>query len=98
MIKPVNGHLLIDPVKKDDFIATATDKYQEIGVVLAVSDDLGMAHETKPQISIGDQVYFDSWLSGKFPSETEGKFYWLVSAADIKAVKPHEQLTGTISA
>jgi len=79
MIKPVNGHVVIEPVVHDGFIATTTQTYEEIGTIVAVP------HDDLP-VKIGDKVYFDAWLAAKYPkSPTE--FYWLVKWEDIRAIE-----------
>jgi co-chaperonin GroES (HSP10) len=101
MIQPVNGHLLIEPVKQDTFIAAQKDVYEEIGVVLAADPELlgsemtynsGTSEGVMKQvvggkIAVGDRVYFDAWLAAKFPGETEGEFYWLVKWEDVRAIE-----------
>lgn len=79
---PVNGHLLIEPVSHETFVATAKDFFEEIGVVLDYD------HKS-PDISVkpGDKVYFDSWLAAKYPAKEDGKFYWLVEWQHIRAVE-----------
>jgi co-chaperonin GroES (HSP10) len=89
MIKPVNGHILIDPVKADSFISSGADTYQEIGVVLDVAPDLHFAtreNDGLPTI-VGSRVYFDSWLAAKYPKDNEGNFYWLVKWEDVRALE-----------
>jgi co-chaperonin GroES (HSP10) len=84
MIKPVNGHLLIEPVVHDSFIATTNDKYQEIGVVV----DIPLKIESIVGVKEGDKVFFDAWLAKRYPIEgTTDKFYWLVKWEDITAVE-----------
>lgn len=84
MIKPVNDHLLIEPVKQESFIASQRDSYEEIGVVVAVPEIITNAYENeKPKV--GDKVYFDSWMCAKFPKDKES-FYYLVKWDDVRAV------------
>lgn len=73
---PLNLHVQIEPQKKDDFIASATTTYDEVGVVVAVGE--GVTRVTK-----GDVVYFDSWMASKFPNK-EGGYSWLVPYENIK--------------
>jgi co-chaperonin GroES (HSP10) len=82
MIKPVNGHILIEPVKHDTFIAYDRGTYEEIGIVIAVSDP---AQEVKQ----GDKVFFDSWMAARYPKDDDS-YYWLVKWSEIRAVEPHE--------
>lgn len=91
----MNGHLLIEPLVQDQFIASGNDRYQEIGVVIAYDPDFdsdrmvwnGTTVSEPPKlISVGDKVYFDSWLAAKFPNGNDA-FYWLVKWEDIRAVE-----------
>lgn len=93
MIKPVNGHLLIEPVKHETFIASDKTTYQEIGVVLGYSSDLitvGAGLIARPRVEIGQKVYFDSWLAAKYP-KNDTEFYWLVKWEDVRAIE-HEEV------
>jgi co-chaperonin GroES (HSP10) len=97
MIKPVNGHLLIEPLPQESFIASGRETYQEIGVVIDYDEMIdpeeyghvwtGTALEKPPKlINKGDKVYFDSWLAAKFPKDKESH-YWLVKWEDVRAVE-----------
>ncbi len=85
MIKPLNNHILIDPIKQDGFISTVAGTYEEAGIVLDVPD---VSFSEGYKIHAGDTVFFDSWLAAKYPipGETD-KFYWLVPYASIRAKK-----------
>lgn len=98
-IIPVNGHLLIEPLVHEQFIATSQETYQEIGVVIDYDpdfDDDGVVWTgtgvTQPPklINKGDKVYFDGWLAAKFPNG-EDSFLWLVKWEDVRAVS-HEEV------
>ena len=81
MIKPINGHVLIEPLKHDAFITTQKETYQEIGVVIAVPEDY-----PNSTFKIGDKVFFDAWLGKKYPKEgTDDEYYWLIKYEDIVA-------------
>ncbi len=84
MLKPVNGHILIEPVPHDSFVASFKDTYQEIGTVIDVADDLA----GKP-VSVGQRAYFDSWLAVKYPKEggSADEFYWLIKWEDVRATE-----------
>lgn len=83
-ISPVNGHLLIEPVKHEAFIASQNDSYQEIGEVVVVPADICAKYGLKPK----DKVYFDSWLAAKYPKEgSNDDYYWLVKWEDVRAVE-----------
>lgn len=84
MIKPVNNHVLIEPLKHDSFVSQEKGTYEEIGVVVSCDESLTL----KP----GIRVYFDSWLAGKFP-DGKGGYLWLVSWDDVKAIETDEKDT-----
>jgi len=84
-LKPVNNHLLVEPVKNESFMASQVDTYQEIGVVI---DADANSKQFLREAVIGRRVYFDSWLAAKFPKEgTTDQFYWFVKWDDIRAVE-----------
>ena len=83
-IIPVNGHLLIDPIPRPSFMASSKEIFEEVGTVLEVSDDVST------KVSIGDKVYFDSWLAAKFPKGLK-EFFWLVKWEDVRAIEHAEQ-------
>lgn len=87
MIKPVNGHLLIEPIKHEGFMASQRETYEEIGIVRALPLAIEML-EPK-EVNLGDKVYFDAWLAAKYPKEgsTDGEYYWLVKWEDIRATE-----------
>lgn len=80
MLKPVNGHILVEPVLHDSFIASQKDMYEEIGTIVAYDDALSAPLES------GDKIYFDSWLIAKYP-KNEKEDYWLVKWEDVRAVE-----------
>lgn len=90
MIIPLNNHIQIEPEKHEAFIASVNDTHEEIGKVIALPETTyavrneGTFEINKFPISVGDRVYFDSWMASKFPAG-EGKFYWLVPFENIKA-------------
>lgn len=92
MIKPVNGHILIEPEKHESFMARQQDTYEEIGTVLAIAPELclyegGTGAGEIDTVAIGDKVYFDAWLAAKFPGEKDDEHYWLVKWEDVRAVE-----------
>lgn len=99
MITPVNGHLLIEPVKHESFMASQKGTYEEIGVVVAFDESLTEPGYTfnnpqdniapKPPVLVGDRVYFDSWLAAKYP-KNDTEFYWLVKWEDVRAIEHAE--------
>ncbi len=86
-IVPVNNHLLIEPVKHETFIASDKGTCEEIGVVLAVDDRFTI--DAIPGVSVGDKVYFDSWMCAKYPKNDE-EFYWLVPWSEVRAIQHAE--------
>lgn len=95
-IIPTNGHILIEPIKHEGFMATQRDTYEEIGVVLAVASDLLQMTGTgvpKWPVKAGEKVYFDSWLAAKYPKENgkQDEYYWLVKWEDVRAIEYAEQ-------
>lgn len=86
MITPVNGHVLIEPVRHEAFMASQQESYQEIGVVVAVDEDHNYPG-WHPEV--GERVYFDAWLAAKYPKEggADGEFYWLVKWEDVRAAE-----------
>jgi len=79
MIKPINGHVLIEPIEHDTgLIATQKQTFEEIGIVV---DYAGSENSTTIETPVrkGTKVYFDAWLAVKYPHETDkDKYYWLV--------------------
>ena len=90
MITPVNGHLLIEPLKNEGFISSSSDTYQEIGVVVGLPNTTGLSLSA-PSVKIGDKIYFDAWLAAKFPKGNNGEFFWLVKWEDVRAIE-HEEI------
>lgn len=93
--KPVNGHLLIEPLEHETFMAKDKDEYEEIGIVVDFASDLVHTFDgilTRP-VSVGDKVYFDSWLVAKYPKPggTDKESLWLVPWKDVRAVEPKPQ-------
>ena len=79
-------------MEHETFVATQNDVFEEIGEVLAVPVEwsTGTTLDAGP-VKTGDKVYFDSWLAAKYPSEEEGKHYWLVKWEHIRAIKNAEK-------
>lgn len=87
MIKPINGHLLIEPVKHETFMASEKGTYEEIGKVIELpATGCGSSTSAYGHISVGDSVYFDSWLAAKYPTGNGNDFFWLVPYKDIRAI------------
>lgn len=77
---PLNGHVQIEPLKHEEFIASSKQTYEEIGIVVALPP---LPNGAIP-LTIGDKVYFDSWLAAKYPNGNDG-YYWLVPYENIRA-------------
>lgn len=105
-IVPVNGHLLIEPLKHEAFISSQRETFEEIGVVISVAGNLSTPFPKDPGrttpggeevlvgpggLMPGDKVYFDSWLAAKYPNGEDG-FYWLVKWEDVRAIEKNEQI------
>lgn len=95
-ISPVNNHILIEPIKQNGFVVSERDIYQEIGIVIARASDLLVVSGSgvpRWKVSMGDKVYFDSWLAAKYPKEggAADEFYWLVNWQDVRAIEYAEQ-------
>lgn len=101
MITPVNGHLLIEPLKHESFMASQRETFEEVGTVLAIPKeymgglsmrDYGndLAVEKIPSlVAVGTKVFFDSWLAAKYP-KNEDEYYWLVKWEDVRAIEHAE--------
>lgn len=90
MIRPVNGHILIEPLQHESFIASQKDQYDEIGIVVDLdANSLGYRHGDQiyaAPVHVGDKIYFDSWLAAKYP-KNDKEWYWLVKWEDVRAVE-----------
>lgn len=93
-MKPINGHILIEPLKEKSFFSPGT--YQEIGIVLEIPQKLHSSYagvskyRNEFPLEKGDKVFFDSWLAAKYPkpnAEGDDDFYWLVKFDDIRAIE-----------
>lgn len=95
MIKPVNGHLLIQPLAHDTFMQSERQTYTEIGTVIAFPREWTPS-TANYNIPVGSRVYFDSWLAAKYPVEGKpDEFYWLVKWEDVRAVEHAEDTSQT---
>lgn len=83
MIKPVNGHILIEPVKHESFVASQKETYEEVGVVV---DDVNF------ELRKGDKVFFDSYLAAKYPTGEGDEYFWLVKWEDVRAIEHAETI------
>lgn len=87
MIKPVNSHLIIEPIKHETFIAQDNATYEEIGVVISIAEGIHNIATGTLEVQVGDKVYFDSWLAAKFPTGKDDEFFWLVKWEDVRAIE-----------
>lgn len=86
-MKPLNNHLMIQPLETSTFMASDRTTYQEVGVVIDEDSDI-LDYGCNISL-IGKKVYFDSWLAKKFPVTGElDKFVWFVKYEDIVAYEP----------
>lgn len=87
-LTPVNGHILIEPVSHETFMASSQETFQEVGVVTGLPEDMFIS--VKPPVNVGDKVFFDSWLAAKYPGSTPDSFVWLVNWENVRAVQHAE--------
>ncbi len=87
MITPINGHILIEPIKLESFMASQVETYQEVGTIVAVNDGHDWGDDWTPEV--GERVYFDSWLAAKYPKNAT-EYYWLVKWEDVRAIEHAE--------
>ncbi len=94
-IRPVNGHILIEPLKHDSFISQDKGIYEEIGVVLDFDENINIDDKNGSieigviKIQRGWKVYFDSYLAAKYP-KNDTEFFWLVNWSDVRAIETNE--------
>ncbi len=90
MIKPINNHVLIEPIKHESFMFSERTTYDEVGVVIEADPAIG--HDSNGPLyplEAGCKVFFDSWLASKFPKgEGSEDYWWLVPYESIKAYEP----------
>lgn len=83
MLRPVNKHILIEPILRDDFIPQDNERYQEIGVVVSFSYDI-----PEGSVKVGDRVFFDAWLASRYPISSKlNDYYWLVEWQHIRMIE-----------
>lgn len=96
MIIPVNGHLIVKPKTNKTFLPTEKGTFQEIGIVEAIPQVMTgsymgvISYRNEFDVNIGDEVYFDSWLSAKYPTGEGDEEFYLVPWKDVRAIKKHE--------
>lgn len=77
-MKLYNNYLKIEPLENEQFVASETGQYDEMGTVLAVAEGI--------DVPIGSMVLFDSFMAKKFPVRGElGKFHWFIALDEIVA-------------
>lgn len=101
MIKPIQGNILIEPIKEETAWSTASTQYEERGKVIEIADDLkeltgltnsGTIIVKESLVKAGDIIYFDSWQAAKF-KDGEGKDIWLVHIDAVRAVEKQDETT-----
>ena len=97
MIKPVNGHLIVEPLEHKTFFGGDKATYDEVGKVISLPPKKITSwfegvpiYTTEVGVEIGDKVYFDSWLAAKFPTGEDDKYFWLVKWEDVRAIEHDE--------
>ncbi len=80
MFTPLNGHVEIEPIEQESVVYSNETNFEEKGKVLSTNF---------PQVSIGDIVYFDSWMAAKYP-DSENKVRYLVPGTAIRAKEGEE--------
>lgn len=90
MIIPVNGHLIVKPKANKTFLPTEKGTFQEIGEVVLVANLVSEVNTFGEMPEIGDEVYFDSWLSAKYPTGEGDEEFYLVPWKDVRAIKRKE--------
>lgn len=98
MITPVNGHLIIQPRESKTYLPTDRGTFEEIGIVIAIAEDVLQASSPlaalstkEAKVKIGDEIYFDSWLSSKYPTGDGDEEFYLVPWKDVRAIKRNEK-------
>lgn len=93
-LKPINSHVLIQPLVHDAFITSQKETYEEVGTVVAMADDVpgGSGSSWTSPMAVGVKVYFDSWTAAKYP-RTDGVdgFFFLVKYEDIRAIESDDK-------
>lgn len=83
-MKPINGHVLIQPLEqKHSVVFTAKEIFEEIGIVLdfdtnltepqTVFSNMSSTAPTPMEVNVpflqrGMKVYFDAWMAAKYPN------------------------------
>jgi hypothetical protein len=88
MIQPINGHIIIEPLKHDSFIPLDKGNYEEIGVVIDFDKEIKVSDLQK-----GVRVYFDSWLASKYPTGKGDDYFWLVKIDDVRAIEYEDEIS-----
>ena len=87
IFKPTNGQIEIRPIEMEGFVSDASGTFEEKGEVISLADDLLISNV--PFCKVGDVVYFDSWVSAKFPDE-KGEIRYLIPAEYVRAIETME--------
>lgn len=104
MMKPINGHVLIQPlVMKRGIALTSKEIFEEVGIVVdfdanltepqTILSNMGST-QTPMEVNVsflqkGYKVYFDAWMAARYPNpDKPEEYFWLVKYEDIRAVDP----------
>ena len=85
-VVPVNGHVLIEPLKQESFVVKDRDTYEEVGLVIAKASDVP-EFKDPPSGKFTVKVFFDSWLAARYPTGNGEEYFWLVPWADVRAIE-----------
>lgn len=83
--QPINRHVEIAPVEVDSIISSQETTYEEKGVVVSIAQGVQL-------VSIGQTVYFDSYLTAKY-EDNQGKVRYLIPEDKIRAIEYEGALT-----
>ena len=86
-IIPINGHLIVKPVKHESLLPSEKDLFEQIGEVMSICDLSNVAGTSSEVPNIGERVYFDPWQVGKYPSGEGDEEFWVVPFKHIKAIE-----------
>lgn len=80
MIRPVNAHILIEPVEHESFMASDKATYDEIAIVKATADGV-------EGIPVGSKIYFDGFMAKKYPPLEAGQpDIWLLHKDEVVGI------------
>lgn len=83
--QPLNSHVEVKPLEQNTVMQSKDITYEEKGVVISIADEV-------TRVTIGDTVFFDSWLVAKYV-DSEGLERYLVPEAAIRAKENNGQVS-----